>query len=238
MMKNLTDIFSQPYAPYSRQSEGALVRSSEGQYFPGIRIENISYPLSVTAAQNALFCCLSEGNTPTTLWVSHEDDPLLSFWEREFELTIKPLDPESPPDFQCAPVALDEKRSPNQILPDLLTNARVPYSNFPVSALIETEAGYFSGANIECSAWNMGLCAERIAIFKALTYRANHLKALHIHTADGEFSSPCGACRQVIMEHMPNKKVHLHHADYSTSTHFSNDLMPFSFQASSLSNSQ
>ncbi len=112
--------------------------------------------------------------------------------------------------------------------------AVVEESNFPVSALVETEEGYFSGVNIECSSWNLGLCAERVVITKALTYGAKKLENLHIHSRGGEFSSPCGACRQVIMEHMPDKQIYLHHADGTESVHFAVDLLPHSFRSSTL----
>jgi homotetrameric cytidine deaminase len=115
-----------------------------------------------------------------------------------------------------------------------LDYAKVEESNFPVAALLETEKGFFSGVNIECSSWSMGLCAERIAIAKALSFGCQQLKTLHIHTRDGEFSSPCGACRQVLIEHMPKRQIHLYHADHSKSIHFCNDLLPHSFQSSSL----
>lgn len=234
-MQNLSDIFEYSYVPYSSRPEAALVRSTDGRYFPGVRIENISYPLSVSAAQNALFCCLSEGDTPQKLWVSNSDDPLLPFWKQEFTLTIDSLDLQNLPAGHCSSIAYTDI-NPMDILPQLLPKARVKYSNFPVSALVKTDIGYFSGVNIECSAWNLGLCAERVAIFKAISYKATNYFNLHIHSREGEFSSPCGACRQVIIEHLDTERIHLHHADHSRSTHFITDLLPFSFRASSLSN--
>ncbi|MCW9706609.1 cytidine deaminase [Fodinibius salsisoli] len=236
-MLNLSEVLKSSYVPYSSQPEGALVHSAEGRFFPGIRVENISYPLSVSAAQNALFCCLSEGDTPQKLWITNNNDPLLPFWKQEYGLSIDSLDPDDLPADRCNSISIDNKVNPVDILPQLLPQARVRYSNFPVAALVKTNLGYFSGVNIECSAWNLGLCAERVAIFKALSYRASTLLDLHIHTRSGEFSSPCGACRQVIIEHLQGQKIHLHHADGSQSIHFDTDLMPFSFRASSLSNS-
>lgn len=234
-MQNLSDIFEYNYVPYSSRPEAAVVSSTEGRYFPGVRVENASYPLSVSAAQNALFCCLSEGDTPRKLWVTKMDDPLLSFWEQEFAVEIDDLALQSLPADDCSPINYT-KINPMEVLAQLLPQARVKYSDFPVSALVKTDLGYFSGVNIECSAWNLGLCAERVAIFKAISYKATKFLNLHIHSREGEFSSPCGACRQVIIEHLDAEKVHLHHADHSQSTHFITDLLPFSFKASSLLN--
>lgn len=231
---DINKFYDQNYVPYSKQPSVALVRSKTGTWFPGVRIENIAYPLSITALQNALFCCLSEDQQPAELYVEDTGAHILSYWQKEFELTVHPLENDSLPANNFAELELEAVINPQEKLVTLLDRAVVGESDFPVSALVETERGFFSGVNVECSAWEMGLCAERIAIAKALTYGSRELKRLHVHARDGEFSSPCGACRQVIFEHMPNRQVHLHHADSSESIHFSNDLLPHSFSSSSL----
>lgn len=235
-MMDINKLYEQNYVPYSNKPSVSMVRSQNGTWFPGVRIENISYPLSISAIQSALFLCLSEGQQPLVLYTDNNDEKMLSFWESEFDLSAHSLDPNELSDHTFADVGLETDIDIHKKLTQLLDQAVVEESNFPVSALIQTELGFFSGVNVECSSWNMGLCAERIAIAKALTYGSKQLKRLHIHTRDGEFSSPCGACRQVIFEHLPNKQVHLHHADHSESIHFSNDLLPHSFSSSSLSN--
>ncbi|GAA5520321.1 cytidine deaminase [Aliifodinibius salicampi] len=232
---DLLQRYEHSYVPYSHQPELALVRGQEGEYFPGIRIENISYPLSITAAQNALFCCISEGKKPDRLLTTNPEDPFLPLWKKEFNISVEKLDTENPPDIVLAEIILHDHDTPDQLLINLLERARVPNSNFPVAALAETNQGYIGGANIECTSWNMGLCAERVAIAKALTYDLN-IKALHIHSRDGDYSSPCGACRQVIIEHIPEKKIYLHHSDHTRSNHFAKDLLPFSFHSNALSN--
>ena len=234
---DIRQIFDQSYVPYSNRPEAAVVQSRDGQFFAGKRIENISYPLSITAAQSALFCCLSEGRTPHKLTVTNTEDPLLPFWEKEFDLSVSKLDLETSEDINFADITIEGSKIPKEVLPELLDYAHVEESDFPVAALVKTETGYISGVNIECSSWSMGLCAERVAIAKALTYNRTELQDLHIHTRSGEFSSPCGACRQVISEHLFDQRVHLYHANKSRSVHFSNDLLPYSFQSSSLSNS-
>lgn len=234
---DIQQLYNRSYVPYSGQPETAIVRSTEGNYFPGTRIENVAFPLTISAAQNALFCCLSEGNIPEELMVSHPGTPLLSYWKKEFNLTITELKIQDPCDWDVADILLPEATVPMDILVTLLNRARVEESEFPVAALVKTDDGYFSGVNIECTSWNMGLCAERVAISKALTYSEAKITELHVHTRYGEFSSPCGACRQVINEHLPDRRVYLHHADHSQSVHFSNDLLPFSFQSTSLPNS-
>ncbi len=233
---NIDDLYNQNYVPYSKKASVAVVHSESGEWFPGIRVENISYPLSISATQNAIFYCLSEGHNPKKLFTDEINASMIPSWEKEFELTAQPL---SRIDFQTISFknpALNSNINKKKKLKELLDLAVVEESDFPVSAIVETEQGYFCGANIECSSWNMGLCAERVAIAKALTFGSKKMMGLEIHTRKGEFSSPCGACRQVIMEHLPKKQIHLHHADDSESIHFSEDLLPHSFISTSLLN--
>jgi len=224
------------YVPYSESPSVALVHSEQGRWFPGIRIENIAYPLSISSVQNALFSCLSEGDRPTVVYTENSERTLNSFWESEFQVKIRPLD-QLNQEITLVDPLLSKEINPTQKLIELLDYAIVEESNFPVSALLETDRGYIPGVNIECSVWNIGLCAERVALAKALSFGATRLDKMHIHTRDGEFSSPCGACRQVILEHMPDRQIHLHHADLSESIHFSNDLLPYSFNSSAISKS-
>ncbi len=232
---NINDLYDRNYVPYSNEASVALVQSKQGSWFAGTRIENISYPLTISAVQNALFCCLSEAHQPDVLFTDHPDESTLQCWEKELNISIELLKKADPPTQHVGNLGLDEDLHIKKTLHDLLDQAVVEESNFPVSALVETDRGFYSGVNVECQSWSLGLCAERIAIAKAFSYGASAITGLHLHTREGEFSSPCGACRQVIIEHLPNCQVHLHHADGSESVHFSNDLLPHSFQSSSLS---
>lgn len=80
-------------------------------------------------------------------------------------------------------------------------NAYVPYSNFPVGAALLGEDGeIYLGCNIENSSYGLSNCAERTAIFKAVSKGVKNFKAIAITgDTDGPIS-PCGACRQVIAE--------------------------------------
>lgn len=227
---------SRCYVPYSQQNAVAVVQSSENRFFAGIRIENISYPLTITAAQSALFNCLSEGDHPETLFISASDDTQLSFWQKEYDLRTDRLDPEQMSDKALADVVLSPDNGVEPLLTRLLDCAITGQSGFPVSSIVETDAGVFGGVNIECSSWSMGICAERVAVAKALANGAGKLLSIHVHTRDGEFSSPCGACRQVLQEHMPEGRIHLYHADYSHSSYYTRDLLPYSFCSSKLMN--
>src|SRR5699024_11898162 len=116
-------LYRHSYVPYSKQQEVASVRSAEGRYFPGKRIANAAYPLSISAAQNALFCCLSEGDNPQKLFVSRLPTPLLSYWKEEFNISITELSEEQNfrPDF--ADIVLHDLSSPLDLLVPLLDRA-------------------------------------------------------------------------------------------------------------------
>lgn len=79
--------------------------------------------------------------------------------------------------------------------------AYVPYSNFKVGAAILTEEGKFiHGCNIENASYSMTNCAERTAFFKAISDGITKFKAIAIIAATEGPCSPCGACRQVMVE--------------------------------------
>jgi len=221
------------YVPYSGKGSVAVVKSVTGNYYPGVRIENASFPLTINAAQNALFTCLSEKDRPKAIYVQDVKANDLEFWRNEYNVWVYPL--EDLKNEMNKEVLLDlQENDVKSTLKELLNRAVTVNSDFPVSALLKTGKGYISGVNIECSEWSLGLCAERVAIGKAISYGIRDFESLYIHTRAGEYSSPCGACRQVIYEHLPHNPVHLFHADGTHSMHYSSDLLPHSFRSSSL----
>lgn len=80
-------------------------------------------------------------------------------------------------------------------------NAYVPYSNFKVGAAILTEDDkIYSGCNIENASFGATNCAERTAIFKAVSEGHNKIKAIAVVGDTSTYTYPCGICRQVISE--------------------------------------
>ena len=77
--------------------------------------------------------------------------------------------------------------------------AYAPYSNYRVGAALLTSTGdVFSGANVENAAYPTSMCAERVAIFKAVSEGQQQFQAIAVVTENG--GSPCGSCRQVLAE--------------------------------------
>jgi cytidine deaminase len=76
-----------------------------------------------------------------------------------------------------------------------------PYSRFKVGAALKTKNGMvFTGCNIENSSYSLSICAEREAIFKAISAGERNLDTIAIVTDSDKLTTPCGACRQVMWE--------------------------------------
>ena len=81
------------------------------------------------------------------------------------------------------------------------TNAYTPYSNFKVGAAVLTEDDtIYTGCNIENASYGATNCAERTAIFKAISEGHQKIKAIAIVGVENDYTYPCGICRQVIVE--------------------------------------
>ncbi len=79
--------------------------------------------------------------------------------------------------------------------------AYAPYSNFKVGAALETKSGkIYTGANVENSSFGLSMCAERIAIFKAVVDGETNFEKMVVVADTKDVVSPCGACRQVMSE--------------------------------------
>lgn len=84
-----------------------------------------------------------------------------------------------------------------------MDNAYAPYSNYTVGAAILCDDGkVYSGVNIENASYGLTNCAERTAIFKAVSVGVKEVKAIVIVNGTSDMSKPCGACRQVMSEFM------------------------------------
>src|SRR5438552_13649740 len=89
--------------------------------------------------------------------------------------------------------------------------AIAPYSKFKVGAALETASGeIFTGCNIENSSYGLTVCAERVALWKALSEGARNFRSIAVVTDSAVLSSPCGACRQLLWEYCGDIAVYAH----------------------------
>ncbi|HEM2777478.1 TPA: cytidine deaminase [Streptococcus suis] len=109
--------------------------------------------------------------------------------------------------------------------------AYVPYSKFPVSAVLVAKTGeIFTGVNIENASFGLTNCAERTAIFKAISEGVKDFSEIIIYGETEKPISPCGACRQVMAEFFDKDlKVTLVAKDKSTVEMTVGELLPYSF---------
>lgn len=83
-----------------------------------------------------------------------------------------------------------------------------PHSGVNVGAALATEGGrIYRGANIESSSYSLTICAERVALFKALSEGERNFAHLVVWAEEKESFPPCGACRQVLFDFSPSLKV-------------------------------
>ena len=88
-------------------------------------------------------------------------------------------------------------------LKGLLERSYSPYSNFPVSAIVVMKDGSeFGGVNVEDASTRAGSCAERVAMFSAISagYKKGDFKEIHVMVSSGKIGMPCFVCRQMLVE--------------------------------------
>lgn len=122
---------------------------------------------------------------------------------------------------------------------DIAKNAYVPYSNYHVAAIVVLKDGcYFDGVNVENASYGATICAERVAILKAVTagYRKGDFKELHVLCADSKnISTCCFLCRQVITEFFnPNDIIYCYSSDGKMKEYHVFDLCPDPFSEDDL----
>jgi cytidine deaminase len=114
-------------------------------------------------------------------------------------------------------------------------NAHAPFSKFRVGAAVEDETGnIFTGCNVENATYGLTVCAERVAIFKAISEGARRFKRVAVAADTDELTPPCGACRQILWEFCGDVEIVLANPQGKTETLRLGALFPRAFDASFL----
>ena len=112
-------------------------------------------------------------------------------------------------------------------------NSYAPYSNYHVGAALELKSGkIIGGCNVECSSYGLTCCAERVALYRAISEGYNDFISLAVATENG--GMPCGACRQIIWELCGNIPIHICDLDGQIKTVYTKDLLPDAFDKKNL----
>lgn len=127
-----------------------------------------------------------------------------------------------------------------QPLIEAATNARLqsvaPFSNFLVGAAVRTENGkVYVGCNVESASYGLTVCAERVAIWKALSEGERYFTELAVVADTESLTPPCGTCRQIIWEFCKHATIVLANLRGETETVSIKDLLPRAFDARFLS---
>ena len=114
-------------------------------------------------------------------------------------------------------------------------NAHAPFSKFKVGAALEEESGrIFTGCNVENATYGLTICAERVAVFNAISEGARKFKRIVVAADTDRLTPPCGACRQILWEFCGDIEIALVNLQGKTENVRLKDLFPRPFDASFL----
>ena len=122
--------------------------------------------------------------------------------------------------------------NPDNLIKDAIkaqSNSQSKYSNFAVGCALLSNDGHVTyGCNIESAAYPSTLCAERVAIYSALSQGIKNFKAIAIVSQTN--AKPCGSCRQIIHEYLGNIPIYVSNSEGKEyETHYIEDLLPHPF---------
>lgn len=114
-------------------------------------------------------------------------------------------------------------------------HAHAPYSHFPVGAALEDSTGRIhTGCNVENATYGLTICAERVAVFKAMSEGVREFRRIAVAADTETLTPPCGACRQILWEFCGNIEITLVNPSGKSETLHMKDLFPRAFDASFL----
>jgi cytidine deaminase len=114
-------------------------------------------------------------------------------------------------------------------------HAHAPYSNFRVGAAVRAKSGrIFTGCNVENATFGLTLCAERVAIFKAISEGERGFDAVAVVADTGALTPPCGSCRQILWEFCGDAEVILANLNGKVERYRMSVLLPKPFDQSFL----
>lgn len=109
--------------------------------------------------------------------------------------------------------------------------AYAPYSDFKVGAALLCKSGnVYTGCNVENSSYGASNCAERTAVFKAVSEGERDFVKIAIVSEKGGLTFPCGICRQVLSEFIPNGSIVLYSDEQGIKEFALNELLPYAFK--------
>jgi len=236
------------YVPYSGRKEGCVILLEDGSVVHGCRVENASFQLTIGALINAWSTLHAIGRLDVAAVVQNRPfTPSEKVWLDQM--------PEFDWHYPSAAVALpdDHLPEPSESLQPIMEDwgtdpmdgastarlvaewAHTPQSDFPVGCVVKTDAGYhLPGVNVEHPDWAHIICAERNALSTAVAYGYGSATDIFVSCIKDPGGTPCGACRQVIVELAPEATVWMDRIDQPPVPMKASELLPGSFTGQSL----
>ncbi len=239
------------YTPYSHRPTGVVLLLSDGQWAPGVRVESASFSLTIPALVNAFTTAVAAGRPDVEAVVQSRP---FSAGERAFMAhpPVGAFDLVAEDAFVIREVAkLSEDYGPLapfldaappespevgvRLAHEVAGRAFIPASHFPVGCVLELGDGrLIPGVNVEHPDWSRILCAERNALGTAVSYGLPDLRNMYLSCPKDPQGSPCGACRQLLVEQAPELSVWMDRGEALPEVAAPNGLLPGSFTGRAL----
>ena len=243
LLKEADRVAPRSYAPYSLREEGVVILLESGDLIPGVRVENASFQLTIGALLNAITTMASLGRKDiaaiaSTVPFSEADLAYTSafsgiMWQLAGPRVLLVEGSHLPEIGQFAdPI---QKGNPLLLARQAADFAQTSESDFPVGATASCVDGEsVSGCNVEHVDWSRILCAERNALGTVQSYGLSRVTDLYVSCVKQLGGSPCGACRQVIVEMAGEATIWIDMGDQMPKGLSTSDLLPDHFAGSSL----
>lgn len=234
--------------PYSGKKVGAALLLEDGAVIHGCRVENASFQLTIGALDNAWSTAHAVGRLDviavacSTEWNSADQAFLTGMEHFEWMFPgggLALLSDELPePTESLAPLLPSWGPQPKDgalLSREVAELAWIPESDFPVGCVVRTQEGqHVPGVNVEHSDWHRVLCAERNALSSLVAYGYGPASEIHVSCPKDPGGTPCGACRQVIVELAPEATVWMDLIDQPPTAMKASELLPGSFTGRTL----
>jgi homotetrameric cytidine deaminase len=254
LRRHAQTLLERAHVPFSDEPSAAVLLLDDGGWIPGVRVESASFSLTVPALLNAYTTAVAAGRAEAVVAFV-----LSRSFRREETVYVEAL-PHEPYEAWAADAWVRSGAAQNGALPRpdemlspvydgavadaeagirearrLAERAYVPTSHYPVGALLETADGdLVPGVNVEHPDWARILCAERNALGTLRSYAAGPAERLYLSCADDPDGTPCGACRQLLVELAPESVLWMDRHSSSPERADLSTLLPGSFRGRAL----
>lgn len=231
--------------PFSRTPVGVALLLADGQYVTGARVESASYPLTIPALQVAWARMRAAGRSDLVAVASSRplapaesaflsEDSRRRWRVEDGEVAaVDGLSLHAP--THALDAFIEPPEAPMEAAQWAATHAHAPVSHFPVGCVMETDAGWVWGANVEhAQDWTRGLCAERVALASAVASGVREIQKIWLVCPQAPGATPCGGCRQQLSERAPAAEIVIWNGDDPSVLTTPEALLPGAFGADRL----